>query len=118
MSQPKTRVNIMQGPHWKKERHRHPGRKVDSLFEAVKVIKERKPHLYLRWIGTGHISQGQSAEVKTLRFILMKNYIAYRGKKFQIEWYYDIKGDSQVLEYADDRLTKVEKGDYYFYLKE
>ena len=39
----------------------------------------------------------------------MKDYIAYQGEKFQIEWYYDLKGNSQSLEYATDRLTKVEK---------
>lgn len=39
----------------------------------------------------------------------MKDYIAYQGEKFQIEWYYNVEGDSQALEYATDRLTKVEK---------
>jgi phage-related protein len=37
-----------------------------------------------------------------------KEYIAYRGLEFQIEWYYSPKGESQALDYylklaADDR---------------
>lgn len=31
----------------------------------------------------------------------MKEYIAYRGRKFTIEWYYDEKGKSQPLGYAE-----------------
>ena len=34
-------------------------------------------------------------------------YIAYLGKKFVIEWYYDANGRSQALEYADT-LEKTE----------
>lgn len=30
-----------------------------------------------------------------------KEFIAYQGKKFTIEWYYDAKGYSQSLEYAN-----------------
>ncbi len=29
----------------------------------------------------------------------MKEYIAYQGQAYQIEWYYDTKGKSQALEY-------------------
>lgn len=29
----------------------------------------------------------------------MKQYIAYVGAEFTIEWYYDVKGQSQALEY-------------------
>ncbi|MEQ8684281.1 MAG: hypothetical protein RIE86_03260 [Imperialibacter sp.] len=37
-----------------------------------------------------------------------KEYIAYKGLEFQIEWYYSPKGESQALDYylklaADDR---------------
>lgn len=32
----------------------------------------------------------------------MKNYIAYRGSKFIIEWYYGANGKSQALEYFKD----------------
>ena len=39
----------------------------------------------------------------------MKDYIAYQGERFQIEWYYDVKGNSQALKYATDKLKKVEK---------
>ncbi len=31
----------------------------------------------------------------------MKEYIAYRGRVFQIEWYFDTNGKSQALEYAE-----------------
>lgn len=29
----------------------------------------------------------------------MKQYIAYQGSEFSIEWYYDLKGRSPALEY-------------------
>ncbi len=31
----------------------------------------------------------------------MKEYIAYQGRVFQIEWYYTANGKSQALEYAE-----------------
>ncbi len=31
----------------------------------------------------------------------MKQYIAYRGTEFTIEWYFDPKGESQALEYFE-----------------
>ncbi|MGB3850384.1 MAG: type II toxin-antitoxin system RelE/ParE family toxin [Tunicatimonas sp.] len=31
----------------------------------------------------------------------MREYIAYQGRTYQIEWYYNDKGQSQALEYAD-----------------
>jgi len=33
-------------------------------------------------------------------------YIAYKGSKFQIEWYYSEKGSSQPLDYAEKLPTK------------
>lgn len=39
----------------------------------------------------------------------MKEFIAYAGAKFQIEWFYDSEGVSKVLEYADEKLSKIEK---------
>ena len=38
----------------------------------------------------------------------MKEYIAYKGEKFTIEWYYSEKGESQPLEFFDD-LNAVEQ---------
>lgn len=32
----------------------------------------------------------------------MKEYIAYKGEAFQIEWYYSEKGSSQPLDYAEE----------------
>lgn len=31
----------------------------------------------------------------------MKEYLAYEGSEFTIEWYYDVKGKSQALEYFE-----------------
>ena len=31
----------------------------------------------------------------------MEEYIAYQGRVYQIEWYYNTKGESQALEYAE-----------------
>ena len=39
----------------------------------------------------------------------MREYIAYQGKAFQIEWYFDRDGHSQSLEYAEKQLSKVAK---------
>jgi hypothetical protein len=30
---------------------------------------------------------------------MLKEYVAYKGSAFQIEWYYSSKGDSQSFEY-------------------
>ncbi len=30
-----------------------------------------------------------------------KEYIAYKGKKYTVEWYFDLRGKSQALEYAE-----------------
>lgn len=32
----------------------------------------------------------------------MREYIAYKGEAFQVEWYYSEKGSSQSLEYAEE----------------
>lgn len=32
----------------------------------------------------------------------LKEYIAFQGEKFTIEWYYNKKGNSEALEYFDD----------------
>ena len=40
----------------------------------------------------------------------MKEYVAYQGKKFQIEWFFDTQGNSQALKYAQEKLNNVEKG--------
>jgi len=32
---------------------------------------------------------------------VIKNFIAYKGKKFIIEWYYDSNGESKALEYFE-----------------
>lgn len=41
----------------------------------------------------------------------MKEYIAYQGEEFSIEWYYNSKGESPSLEYFneldEDRQDKV-----------
>lgn len=43
----------------------------------------------------------------------MKEYIAYEGEEFTIEWYYDAKGKSQAFEYFnqldEDRQDKAVK---------
>ncbi|MEQ9301432.1 MAG: type II toxin-antitoxin system RelE/ParE family toxin [Cyclobacteriaceae bacterium] len=39
----------------------------------------------------------------------MKRYVAFRGEAFQIEWYYDDRGESRALEYAENELSKIEK---------
>ena len=36
----------------------------------------------------------------------MKEYIAYAGKAFQIEWYYSQSGKSQALDYAEGLTQK------------
>lgn len=38
----------------------------------------------------------------------MKDYIAYKGEAFQIEWYYTESGKSQALQYAE-ALTVAER---------
>jgi len=37
-----------------------------------------------------------------------KEFIAYQGEKFTIEWYYDDKGISQAIEYFEE-LKKIQK---------
>ena len=32
----------------------------------------------------------------------MKEYIAYKGEKYIIEWYFTAKGDSQPLQFYED----------------
>lgn len=36
----------------------------------------------------------------------MKNFIAYEGEEFTIEWYYDSKGKSPAFEYLSRAITK------------
>ena len=46
----------------------------------------------------------------------MKEYIAYKGEKFTIEWYYSEKGESQPLEFFDD-LNAVEQQKLFHIIK-
>ena len=46
----------------------------------------------------------------------MKEYIAYRGEKYIIEWYYTRNGESQPLEFFED-LTAVEQQKLFHIIK-
>lgn len=45
-----------------------------------------------------------------------KEYIAYQGSKFTIEWYYDEKGISQPLEYLE-KMNQVTQKKIFYLLK-
>lgn len=32
---------------------------------------------------------------------MIKNILAYKGMKFTVEWYFDVSGESQALEYTE-----------------
>lgn len=38
----------------------------------------------------------------TFNKVIMKNYIAYKGIEYTIEWYYDSRGRSKALEYYEE----------------
>jgi hypothetical protein len=47
---------------------------------------------------------------------MSKNYVAYKGPEFTIEWYYSERDESQALNYyleLDDGDRKVKEGTYY-----
>lgn len=46
----------------------------------------------------------------------MKEYIAYKGEKYTIEWYYTAKGDSQPLEFFEE-LPAVEQQKLFHIIK-
>ena len=46
----------------------------------------------------------------------MKEYLAYKGEKFIIEWYYNQKGKSQPLEFFNN-LSQVEQQKFFHLLK-
>ncbi len=46
----------------------------------------------------------------------MKEYIAYEGEKYTIEWYYNQKGESQSLEFFEN-LTAVEQQKLFHIIK-
>lgn len=44
-----------------------------------------------------------------LQLVMSKQYVAYKGEAFQIEWYYDSRGNSQAMDYyaeldVEDRI--------------
>ena len=47
----------------------------------------------------------------------MKEYTAYQGDKYTIEWYFTEKGESQSLEFfkaaRNDYIERVREGKYY-----
>ena len=46
----------------------------------------------------------------------MKEYVAYRGEKFTIEWYYNQKNESQPLEFFNS-LSAVEQQKFFHLVK-
>lgn len=46
----------------------------------------------------------------------MKEYIAYQGEKFTIEWYYSQNGESQPLEFFK-KLSPLEQQKFFFLVK-
>ena len=44
---------------------------------------------------------------------MKKNYIAYKGTKFEIEWYFDDRGRSDVLDYFDNLSIDRQKKLFY-----
>lgn len=44
-----------------------------------------------------------------------KKYIAYPGREFTIEWYYDERGESGALEYFDHLLAERRKKTFYLF---
>lgn len=47
---------------------------------------------------------------------IMKEYIAYKGEKYIIEWYYTTKGESQPLQFFD-KLDAVEQRRLFYIVK-
>ena len=46
----------------------------------------------------------------------MKEYVAYKGTKFTIEWYYSQKGESQALDFFND-LSATEQQKFFHLVK-
>ena len=46
----------------------------------------------------------------------MKEYVAYKGSKFTIEWYYSQKGESQALDFFND-LSATEQQKFFHLVK-
>ncbi len=47
--------------------------------------------------------------IVVLQLVMSKQYVAYKGEAFQIEWYYDSRGSSQAMDYyaeldVEDRI--------------
>ena len=47
--------------------------------------------------------------------MLMKQYIAFKGTRFTIEWYYDSRGKSQAKEYFEELSVDEQKKVFYLF---